>query len=82
MSIMASIPCLAGLSRCVWLEKAWSYNALLAALPTFPKSCVAVKAHFPASFCANEGCRKLVSIACFKVVVICLMRCWQGLIVM
>ena len=29
-----------------WCEKAWSYGALLAALPTLPNSCVAVKEHF------------------------------------
>ena len=63
------------------MEKAWSYNARFAALPTLPNSCVAVKAHLPASFCASEGCSELVSMACCRVVVICWIRCWQGLIV-
>ena len=47
------------LSVCVerWplLEKALSYKARSAALPTFPKRCVVVKEHLPASLRACSG---------------------------
>ena len=51
------------LSVCVsLLEKALSYKARSAALPTFPKRCVVVKEHLPASLRACSG-------------VICVCRC-------
>ena len=63
-------------------EKASSYSAGVAALPTLPKSCVDVKEHFPASFCAVAGSKVFCCSACCIAVVMFLMRCGHGLIVM
>ena len=81
MLSMASSPCRVVLERLCWCEKAWSYRALLAALPTLPKSCVVVNEHLPASFWAKLGSRLSRSKASLMVTMICRIRCGQGLIV-